>query len=255
MPDEAALQPDELARELEAERARVKQLEDLMRREESEVAKKEALLNELYKRIMLEGLTDREEIARAIGKEQYDALTYHLAKEHERALDLEKKLLEDEEKVKMEGRKLAEDEELLERDSKRIMELDEELTSERRKRIDLEKQLFAVAAPQKPEKPVEESTVGNFFKDFDFADLRRQAKSQPARAGRSHVTVKDLIKLLLRIHRMRTIDASIMLNTSKERILSFAGPLERQGYLEIENPRSNDPVLRAMPKLLELRRR
>jgi hypothetical protein len=276
MADEDAPKPDEIKKELEAERARVKQLEDLLKKEESEVSKKEALLNELYKRIMLEGLTDREEIARAIGKEQYDALTYHLSKEHERALELERKLLEDEEKIRLKEKKLSEDEEMLERDSKRIMGLDEELTNERRKRMDLERQLLFAAAPQKPEKPVSEGVVEDFLEDLDLADLGQQSgkqeprakqkeqkeseqepelKQQPSRTVSSHVTIKDLIKLMLRVHRMRTIDASILLNTSKEKILSFVRPLARQGYIEIENAKSSDPVLRVTPKLLELRRR
>lgn len=249
MAEEKSYGVEELKKELESERDKIKRLEELLQREELEVAKKEGLLNELYQRIMIEGVTDKEEIARAIGKEQYEALSYHLAKEHEKRVEIEKKLMEDEENLKVDEKKLAEEEEVLQRDGQKIKELEEELTKEHNKRIELEKQLLK-DYPQ-PEARVESEDI---FDDFDLKDFESTLEVKPSRPSRSHVTIKDLIKLLLRINRMKAIDVSIMLNTSKENVLRLAKPLVRKGYIEIENSRSNDPTLRALRRLLELKR-
>jgi len=244
---------EELQKELESEREKIRRLEELLSKEEAEVAKKEGLLNELYQRIMLEGLTDKEEISRMIGKEQYEALSYHLAKEHEKRLELEKKVLEDEGQLKTKSQKLAEDGETIQKDEQKINELEAELSKERKKRIELEKELFKRYAI-----PDSGSEVEEFFDDFDLNDLETPTRAQPQvqqHPVHSRVTVKDLIKLLLRINRMKAIDASIMLNTTKESILRLARPLVAKGYIEVENAQSNDPTLRALKKLLSLKRR
>jgi len=235
-----------LAKALGEEKEKIKRLEELLQKEEVEVAKKEGLLNELYRRMMVEGVVTRQEIAQAVGKEQYDALTYHLAKEHEKRLEAEKKLFEDEERLKVDEKKLAEEGELLQKDSQRISELEDELAKERKKRIELEKQLFKEIPKSK-----KEVVFDDFVEDLDLGDI--EAVKQPA-SSRRKVTVKDLVKLMLRINRMKTIDASIMLNTTKSNVLSLAKSLAKKGYLEIENPLSGDPTLRALKKLLDLKR-
>lgn len=236
---------EELRKELEGEREKVKRLEELLKREETEVSKKEGLLGELYRRIMVEGIASREEIAKAIGREQYDALTYHLSKEHEKRLEAEKKLVEDGEKLKVVDKRIAEDEESLQRDRQRILELDEELAVERKKRIEFEKQLV-----KKYPKPTVEPG-GKGFDSVDLADL--ESIVQQVRPVISEVTVGDLAKLLIRLRRIRAVDASIMLNTRKERVLRLAAPMADGKYIKIENPRSPDPTLRALKKLLDLK--
>jgi chromosome segregation ATPase len=236
---------DELRKELEGEREKIKRLEELLKREETEVSKKEGLVGELYRRIMVEGMASREDVAKAIGREQYDALTYHLSKEHEKRVEAEKKLAFDEEKLKAVEKKLAEDEESLQKDSRRILEIEEELAIERKKRIEFEKQL--VRKYLKPragptEKPVE---------SVDLDDL--ESVVQQVRPPISDVNMGDLARLLIRLRRIKSVDAGIMLNTTKERVLRLAAPLANGRYIKIENPKSPDPTIRALKKLLEMK--
>jgi hypothetical protein len=243
---------EELKRELESEKEKIKRLEELIDKEEKELAKKEGLLNELYQRMMIEGVMSREDIAKAIGKEQYEALSYHLAKEHQKRLEAEKKLFEDEEKLKAEDSKLSLDEEELKKDEKKISELEEDLNKEKKSRMELEVELFKGY-------PKHEMGSGSdeILEDLDLGDLELTAgeKAVSKRSGKVHASIKDLILLLLRINRMKTIDASIMLNTSKENVINLAKALERNGYIEIENPKSSDPTLRALRRLIELKGR
>ncbi|MBM3308685.1 MAG: hypothetical protein FJY77_00360 [Candidatus Altiarchaeales archaeon] len=239
--------PEELAKDLEFEREKIKRLEELLKKEETEVAKKEGLLNELYKRMMLEGATSRDEIANAIGREQYEALSYHLAKEHEKRLEVEKKLLEDEEKLKTEERKISEEEEILQKDEQKIAELQDALAKEKKKRIELEKQLF-----KEYPKPEREITFDDFIEDLDLWGIEEKSRKP---ASHHQPVAKDLVALMLRINRMKAIDASIMLNTTKQNVLALAKPLTKKGYLEIENSTGSDPTIRALKKLLDLKRR
>ncbi|MFH1126211.1 MAG: hypothetical protein V1703_03730 [Candidatus Altiarchaeota archaeon] len=252
MTEEKAKTLEELLKGLEGEREKTRRLEELIKRDEAEIARKEGLLNELYRRIMIEGMTNRDEISSAIGKEQYDSLTYHLSKEHEERVKTEKKLLEDEEKLKVQDIKIAEESEFIERDKKRISELENELAAERKKRMEIEKNF---ARGYKPKAGEFESGFDELLEDIDLVDIDvAQERAHSQRASRRDVTVKDLTRLLLRINRMRAIDASIMLNTSKEKILLLASMLAKKGYLEIENPKGNDPTLRALKRLLDLKR-
>lgn len=238
--------PDELRKQLDGEREKVKRLEEFLKREEAEVSKKEGLLNELYRRIMVEGMATREDIASAIGKEHYDALAYHLSKEHESRVESEKKLAGDEDKLKFLEKKLADLDESLAKSKQRVMELEEELAGERRKRIEFEKQLMG-----KYQKPPED--VGRVVQKIDLSDL--ESVVQQVRPTESDVTVGDLAKLMLRLRRVKAVDAGIMLNTRKEIVLRLAAPLAEGKYLKIENPRNPDPTLRALKKLLDLKGR
>ena len=204
-----------LKRELDGEREKIKRLEELLRKEESEVVKREQLLNELYRRMVIEKVIDKEEISNIVGKQQYDSLSYHLAKEHEKRVDAEEKLVQDDRMLKADEEKLAEESLLIRKDEERIAQLEEELSNERKKRIDMEKELVK-GMPSIPLGQVRDE----FVDDIDLSDLVERDVSK--HAVRHRVTLKDLTSLLLRINRMKAIDASIMLNTTKENVLRLS---------------------------------
>ncbi|MDD5112357.1 MAG: hypothetical protein PHG85_07425 [Candidatus Altiarchaeota archaeon] len=239
---------EELRKELESAREKNKRLEQMLEKEELEVARKEGLLNELYRRMMLDGVMDKEEIARAVGKEQYEALSYHLAKEHEKRMLAEKSLLTDEERLKLDERRLTEDAEMLRRESERINQLESELTFERRRRIELEKKVVEGYAPGKIDSEIED------YPTLGPKDVKTIEKAQLQLDQRRSLTSKDLFNLMLRVGRIKALDAGIVLNTGKEHIIRLARPLVKSGYIEIQGEGGKEPTLQALKKLLDMRK-
>ena len=211
--------------ELEEERAKRKQVEEKLRNAEEALARCENQLTEWHKRT-LDSIQPGPTID-LIMREQINSLTYHLLKSQQRIQELESELVK------------------------------------ARKELEGMKNIFTPSKPG-PDKPeakheplAEDSTAGQrisaseLLSEEELAELLGMEKVHEAFKRRESKTIKDLIDLLIRLQRVKVVDASILLNVDKGLINVWVEKLKSKNLVQVEGAR--DPLLISTNLLVRVR--
>jgi exonuclease VII large subunit len=226
---------EDLSKELEEERKKSRKLERRLRRVEEELLKREAELDEWYRR-SIQDVSPDDLYAIAAG-EKMESLTYHLLKYVERVRGLERELSEKEAEL---GKKDVEIRELRH-------DLEEAIRVMEKKAGEVEEAV---------EKPGEvEESVGQ---RIDVAEIpsEKELDGVLLEVGRtqkyeSSSEMREFVKLVARVKRLRVTDASILMNLDKKRILEWVELLKKKDFIHIK-PVKRDKLLIATDKLLRV---
>jgi len=240
---------EKLKKDYETERQRIKELEEELRLTNEQIKKYENEVAEWHKRAISEGKVSPDEIVHTIQKEQIDALTYYLNKEHQKRIELESEIKKKEEELKKAHENILKDEDELKRTKEELADKQKELREERQKRLESEERIVPPAA------------IVEVDEDDLISEALREQKAEKKSEKRGDgitidlgiptgkTNIKDLLKLVSRMNRIKMIDAAIILDIDKTVVSKWAKFLEKKGYIKIEDPHLPDPTLKLAKRI------
>lgn len=263
-----------LEMELEAERRERKRLETELKRVKSELKReaeerqlRDGQLSEWHRKAIEQQGLHKDELLKTIEREQLEAVSFHLMKEHQKRMMLEKILQEKDEEIREHKNTIDYVKKALGKAEIELVSRGEELTEERRRRLGFEENLHA-------HERISDTLEEQLLKDLDLkmSELIGVSIGMGLEQGVSGVSMKtasrvskgvsqggrgrtiiDLLKLVLSTGRVRFMDAAIVLDVNKVVVKKWVGILKEKGLVELEHVNQPDPTIKATQTLLDLK--
>jgi len=210
--------------ELEAEKRKSRQLEERLKASEEALEKSEAQLGEWHRRAM-DKLSSEDALV-LLHSEQLSSLTYHLLKYQNLVSELEVELA------------IA------------------------RKELDVDRKILSPSngAKDKPEKKasVDESNSGQrigateILSDDELSQFLGMEEVHKELQKKPSKRIRDLIDLIIRLQRVKVVDASILLDVDKGLMNVWVEKLKSKNLIQVDG--ASDPVLLSTGSLVKLRK-
>ena len=215
---------------LEEEQRKVRHLEERLKKAEEAIAVMDSELNGWHNRA-LDGISPGE-IVGVIHKEQLNSMAYYLFKAQARITELEEELAS----TKRELEKL-----------RNIFR-----PSKEEPKKDLSEKEKAPAAPVEASKSGQRISAGEILSEEEVAGLLGMEEIHEEFKKKESRSIRDFIDLIVRLQRVKVVDASILLNVDKGLMNIWVDKLGKRKLIQVENPK--DPIVVCTDGLVKVRR-
>lgn len=253
---EASYRTKELESELEEKRGKITDLEKIIKDVEDQLSEREAELARWHDRVLEETPLTQGDVD-LVSKQKIKSLSYHLKKENSSRTQLEEELKTVRGKLDQQQQRIKELENKLVDKNSVIEDLKADL-SERIQRISGLEDNLMLGRDDRASTDLadtEDVLAGDLEEISELDRALDTLVSKPEKPGGSLVKdSRELLDLLIKLGRVKVVDAAILMDTNMNRVKACAKILYSRGLIQVSG-RDKNMMLIATKDLLERRKK